>query len=538
MTRHPPPTPISDSGDDGNAGNAGNTPAATLAIPLEHSYAELPERFYSRTPPTPVAEPRLLEFNAPLAEELGLDPELLTSAEGVQVLAGNAVPHGAHPIAMAYGGHQFGGWVPQLGDGRAILLGEVVDRAGVRRDLQLKGAGRTPWSRRGDGRSSLGPVVREYLGSEAMAALGIPTPRALAAVSTGERVLRQNGPEPGGVMTRVATSHVRVGTFEYFARQGDHAAVERLADYVIRRHYPHLAEDEVPARGLLDAVIGRTAKLVAAWLSVGFIHGVMNTDNTSVVGETLDFGPFGFLDPFRPEEVYSFIDRSGRYAYGQQPGIAHWNLARFAETLLTLLAPEPEEALEVATGILDTFPGRFQAAWHRRLARKIGLAGAGGNAAGGDGAAEAGAEVDDRAAELAEDLLARMAKEEADFTLTFRELSRLSATDPSGDEPVRRLFGDPAAFDGWATSWRARLAAEGRDDATRRREMLATNPAFILRNHLAQAAVDAAVERLDLAPARRLLRVLARPFDDQPGEEDLQRPPEAAERVTTTFCGT
>ena len=492
-----------------------------MTLPLEHTYAELPERFYSRTAPTPVAAPRLLEFNAPLAEALGLDPEVLTSPQGVRILGGSALPRDSRPIAMAYGGHQFGGWVPQLGDGRAILLGEVVDPDGIRRDVQLKGAGQTPWSRRGDGRSSLGPVVREYLGSEAMAALGIPTTRALAAVATGERVLRQNGPEPGGIMTRVATSHVRVGTFEYFARRGDHGAVERLANYVIRRHYPELAETDVPARGLLDAVIGRTAELVAAWLSVGFIHGVMNTDNTSVVGETLDFGPFGFLDPFRPSEVYSFIDRSGRYAYGQQPGIAHWNLARFAETLLSLLAPEPQEALEVATEILDTFPGRFQAAWHRRLARKIGVA-----------------EVDDGAAELAEDLLTRMAREEADFTLTFRELSRLSGGDSSGDGPVRELFSDPEAFDEWAEQWRARLAAEGGDDEERRTEMLATNPAFILRNHLAQEAVDAAVERLDLAPMRRLLRVLARPFDDQPGEEELQRPPEAGERVTTTFCGT
>ncbi len=516
MTSQPRPTPLS------NPGAGAESPAqVAVTLPLESTYAQLPERFYSRTPPTPVAEPELLEFNTPLAHELGLDPETLTSPDGVRILAGNAVPQGAHPIAMAYGGHQFGGWVPQLGDGRAILLGEVVDRDGVRRDVQLKGAGRTPWSRRGDGRSSLGPVVREYLGSEAMAALGIPTTRALAAVATGERVLRQNGPEPGGVMTRIATSHVRVGTFEYFARQGDHGAVEQLADYVIRRHYPELVGTEVPARGLLDAVIGRTAELVAAWLSVGFIHGVMNTDNTSVVGETLDFGPFGFLDPFRPGEVYSFIDRSGRYAYGQQPGIAHWNLARFAETLLSLLAPESQEALEVATGILDTFPARFQTAWHRRLARKIGVA-----------------EVDDGAAELAEDLLTRMAREKADFTLTFRELSRLSGGDASGDGPVRRLFSDPEAFDEWAEQWRARLAAEGRGDEERSAEMLATNPAFILRNHLAQEAVDAAVERLDLAPMRRLLQVLARPFDDQPGAEELQRPPEAGERVTTTFCGT
>lgn len=459
-------------------------------------------------------------MNRELSHELGLHPEVLESPEGIQVLAGNRVPAHADPVAMAYGGHQFGTWVPQLGDGRAILLGEVVDRSGVRRDLQLKGAGPTPFSRRGDGRSSIGPVVREYLASEAMAALGIRTTRALAALSTGEEVARQRR-EPGGILVRVATSHVRVGTFEYFAGRRDVASVRRLADYVLDRHYPHLVEAEEPYRKLLEEVAVRTAELVASWLLVGFIHGVMNTDNTSVVGETLDYGPFGFLDPYRPGEVYSSIDRHGRYAYEQQPRIAQWNLARLAEALLPLIHEEEEEAVEGARQALGLFEERLEEVYRRGLLRKVGLL-----------------EVRDDHMNLAQDLLARMAEGGADMTRTFRELSHLSATDSREDGPVRRLFHDPEAFDGWAVLWRERLAAEGREEGERKAAMRSVNPAYVLRNHLAQWAVDAAVERLDFGPMEELLEVLSRPFEEQPGREPYARPPRQEERVTRTFCGT
>ena len=489
-------------------------------IPFTHSYAELPGAFHAEVEPTPVREPRLVALNRELAEELGLDPEALESPEGILMLAGNAVPATARPVALAYAGHQFGGWVPQLGDGRAILLGELTHRDGRLRDLQLKGSGPTPFSRRGDGRSSIGPVVREYLGSEAMAALGIPTTRALSAVVTGDRVLRQNGLEPGGVFVRVASSHVRVGTFEYFARQGDADSVRRLADYVIARHYPDLADRPDPCLALLEAVVERTADLVASWLLVGFIHGVMNTDNTSVTGETLDYGPFGFLDPYRPGEVYSSIDRHGRYAYDQQPGIAQWNLARLAETLL-LVYESPEEAVERARPVIGGFVERFEATYHAGLVRKVGLVG-----------------DDEGDLQLAGELLQRMARENADFTRTFRELSHLDGEDASGDDAVRGLFDTPAAFDSWAEDWRLRLASDSRPDEVRQAEMRSVNPAFILRNHLAQEAVDAAIESEDFGPMRRLLEVLSRPFEDQPGHEDLARPPESEERVTRTFCGT
>jgi serine/tyrosine/threonine adenylyltransferase len=537
------------------------------AIHFGQSYASLPGAFHSRTAPTPVAEPRLIHLNRPLAESLGLDPTLLESREGVSMLAGNRIPNSAEPIAMAYAGHQFGNWVPQLGDGRAILLGELVDREGVRRDVQLKGAGRTAFSRRGDGRSSIGPAIREYLGSEAMAALGIPTTRALAVLSTGEEVLRER-PEPGGILVRVATSHVRVGTFEYFARRGDAASVARLADFVIERHYPHLVEHDDRYRELLAGVVRRTADLVANWLLVGFIHGVMNTDNTSVVGETIDYGPFGFLDPYRPDEVYSSIDWQGRYAFNQQPGIAHWNLARLAETLLTLLADEPEKGVERAQEVLADFPDRFKTTFHRGLVAKIGLSPPQDDA-GSSGSEEAGGSplIPPRAdplvtpgpkpaaadVQLALDLLERMAREKADMTRTFRELSELDRTpngggtdasasgvpaDTRGDEAVRSLFDDPTVFDEWAHGWRARLAREPRDDQERIRAMKRVNPSFILRNHLAQEAVDAAVEELDFEPMQRLLPLLARPFDDHPEDADTIRPPAKAERVTRTFCGT
>lgn len=489
-------------------------------IAFDNSYARLPDVFHARMAPAPVAEPALIRLNEALAESLDLDTRALASARGIEMLAGNRPAAGAEPVAMAYAGHQFGNFVPQLGDGRALLLGEVVDCDGIRRDIHLKGSGATSFSRGGDGRSSIGPVVREYLACEAMAALGIPTTRALAAIATGETVMRRQ-PEPGGILVRVAQSHVRIGTFEYFARRGDVESVRTLADYVIARHYPELAHVDRPYQGLFEAVIECTAELVARWMLVGFIHGVMNTDNTSLVGETIDYGPFGFIDEFDPATVYSSIDRRGRYAWNRQPAIAQWNLARLGECLLGFFAHQQEPAIEEANALLEQFPARYQRHFNAGLAAKLGLAGQ----LDGD-------------VELGVDLLERMHANRADFTLTFRGLSGLVRDDPGADGPVRELFDRPGDFDEWAAKWRRRLGAEARDDDQRQAAMRAVNPAYILRNHLAQRAVDAAIEDLDFAPMRELHNVLARPFEDQPEHAEYARPPRPDERVTETFCGT
>ena len=486
----------------------------------EPDYARLPQAFYSRLDPTPVRSPAWIMCNQALAAELGIDPESLASEAGLAIMAGNRVPPGAHPLAMAYAGHQFGNRVPLLGDGRALLLGEVVGSDGHLRDLQLKGSGTTPYSRGGDGRSSIGPVVREYLGSEAMSALGIPSTRALAAVATGETVRREKA-EPGGILCRVARSHVRIGTFEYIAAKQDKALLEALVNHVMTRHYPELREHEHPVSGLLEHIIARTARLVSAWMQVGFVHGVMNTDNCSIVGETIDFGPFGYIEAFDPATVYSFIDRRGRYAWNQQPGIAQWNLARLAEALLPLLADSEAEALDMANARIAAFGPAFESHFHAGLANKLGLA-----------------ERRDGDAELAFELLRIMHPNRADMTLTFRRLGALSARDGASNEAVGELFDDAGAFDAWAQRWRQRLQAEGQDDASRQSAMNAINPAFILRNHLAQQAVDAAIEKLDFDPMHRLNQVLARPFDDQPEHADLARPARPEEQVTTTFCGT
>ena len=491
----------------------------TFQFPFDNSYARLPARFYAHVAPTPVSAPRLIRLNRELALHLGLDPNWLASPEGVEVLAGRQVPGAAEPIAMAYAGHQFGQFVPQLGDGRAILLGEVVDRDGVRRDVQLKGAGPTPFSRRGDGRAALGPVLREYVVSETMAALGIPTTRALAAVTTGERVVRETM-LPGGVLARVASSHIRVGTFQFFAARGDTEGTQSLADHVIARHYPDAAAAERPYRALLDRVVAAQAELVARWLLVGFIHGVMNTDNMSVAGETIDYGPCAFMDAYHPATVFSSIDHHGRYAYANQPRVAQWNLARLAETLLPLLSPDQDSAVADAEAALGAFAERFERTFQAGLRQKLGLA----TEREGDAA-------------LAGDLLAAMADNAADFTLTFRRLAD-AAADPAADEPVRRLFIDPTAFDAWASRWRARLAEEPATGDARRDAMRAVNPAFIPRNHRVEAMIAAAVQRGDFAPFEELLTVLSRPYDDQPEHTRYAEPPEAHERVLKTFCGT
>src|SRR5690348_3292281 len=383
----------------------------TVHFPFQNSYAALPANFFARVAPTPVAAPRLIKLNRRLAVQLGLDPDLLETPEGAEILSGKSLPIGADPIAMAYAGHQFGQFVPQLGDGRAILLGEVIDKDGVRRDIQLKGSGPTPFSRRGDGRAALGPVLREYIVSEAMAALGVPTTRSLAAVITGEPVMRET-PLPGAVLTRVAASHIRVGTFQYFAARGDTEAIRRLADHVIARHYPHLADAERRYHALLEAVVGRQADLVARWLHVGFIHGVMNTDNTSISGETIDYGPCAFMDHYDPAQVFSSIDEMGRYAYANQPRIALWNLTRLAECLLPLFSDDQEKAIAEAQEILGAFPETFSKAYQAGLRQKVGLF----TTRDGDGA-------------LIQDLLDAMAKNQADFTLTFRKLGEAAAGD-------------------------------------------------------------------------------------------------------------
>ena len=489
-------------------------------FPFDNSYARLPEHFFARIAPTAVAAPGLIRVNESLARQLGLDPERLVTPEGIEVLAGNRVPEGAEPLAMAYAGFQFGSWVPQLGDGRAILLGELIDRDGLRRDVQLKGAGPTPFSRNGDGRAGLGPVMREYIVAEAMAALGISTTRSLAAVTTGEQIVRETY-QPGAVLTRVAQSHIRVGTFQFFAGRRDEAALRVLADHVIARHYPLAAEAEHPVLALLASVINRQAELIARWQLVGFIHGVMNTDNMSIAGETIDYGPCAFMDSYHPDTVYSSIDQWGRYAFAQQPSIAHWNLVGLANALLPLIADEPEAAVALATEVIRTFPDRFEHFYRAGVQRKLGL----GETREGDAA-------------LADDLLSRMAENAADFTLTFRRLSDLVDPSSQDDGSVSDLFDAPAAFEQWALRWRRRLASETRSTEERRDDMRSVSPAFIPRNHRVEEAIQAAVIDADLEPFEQLVEVLSSPYEDQPSLEQYAVPPRPDQVVRQTFCGT
>jgi uncharacterized protein YdiU (UPF0061 family) len=488
-----------------------------MQLGLQNTYNALPSRFYARVAPVPVRDPRLVVFNARLAEELGFDPIAL-EREGATWFSGNRTPDDAERIALAYAGHQFGSFVPQLGDGRAILLGERVGRDGVRRDIQLKGSGRTPFSRNGDGRAALGPMLREYLISEAMHALGIPTTRSLAVVTTGEQVVREDL-VPGAVLTRVAASHIRVGTFEYFAARDDREAVSQLLDYVITRHYPETRGADVPALAVLEAVAQRQAALIADWMSVGFIHGVMNTDNMAISGETIDYGPCAFMDHYDPKTVFSSIDHGGRYAYGNQPAIAQWNLARFAETLLPLIDSDTGKAVELATAIVKDFMPVFDAGFLARMRRKTGLA------------SEQESDV-----ELISALLATMKSAGADFTLTFRRLARC-AEGPGDDASLLELFSTSGIAD-WLRRWRERLASEPRNAAQRAANMRRMNPAFIPRNHRVEAALEAASTHGDFGPFHQLLHILEHPFDDQPGCGEFEQPPAPGERVLRTFCGT
>lgn len=488
-----------------------------MPFSFDNTYARLPHAFFAKVDPTPVSAPELIALNREFAVELGIDLAALDSDEGLAILAGNQRPKGSEPIAMAYSGHQFGGFSPQLGDGRAILLGEVIEKDGLRRDIQLKGSGPTPFSRRGDGRSALGPVIREYLVSEAMAAFGVPTTRALAAVWTGDQVRRETF-EPGGVFTRVAQSHIRVGTFQYFAARQDYANLLVLADYTIDRHYSEARDTENPYRSLLEGVISRQAQLIAQWMHLGFIHGVMNTDNMTVSGETIDYGPCAFMDEYDPGKKFSYIDREGRYAYGNQPKMAHWNLTRLAEALLPLLADTDEKALEAAETALEKFPDIYQAALVDGFTSKIGIESA----------------VEDDWA-LVESLLGLMAEDEADFTLTFRHLRDAPK---SGDESkLISLFKTPEPITEWIGSWRNRLENTGTNPETAATLMRKVNPVFIPRNHRVEEVIQAANQK-DFAPFHRLHEVLKNPFKEQPDFAEYEVPPKPEEVVCATFCGT
>ena len=487
-----------------------------MQIAFDNSYTRLPDRMFRPVAPAIVSKPELIRVNRPLADELGLDLAGLSDDELAGIFSGNVLPEGAASIAMAYAGHQFGQFNPQLGDGRAILMGEVVDSKGQRRDIQLKGAGETPFSRNGDGRAALGPVLREYIVSEAMAALGIPTTRALAAVLTGEDIYRETL-LPGAVFTRVAASHIRVGTFQLFASRGDGDAVKALADHVIDRHYPEAKTQSAPYCALLNAIAARQAGLIARWMSVGFIHGVMNTDNMAISGETIDFGPCAFLDEYDPGKVFSSIDRQGRYAYGNQPGIGQWNLARLAECLLPLLDDNEEKAVEIANAALVEFGRVFQDRWLSAFRAKLGLHG------------EAEGDLD-----LVNGLLGLMHRSSADFTLTFRALGKVAGG--AGEEALRVLLGNGDDFAVWLSLWRQRIDGQGPPEQIQS-AMDAVNPALIPRNHRIEEAIQAATYN-DFSFFERLTTALQRPYVDDVAYDDLRVPPAPEERVTRTFCGT
>ena len=482
-----------------------------MMIPFDNSYARLPDQFFARQMPAQVPDPQLICANLELADELGIDREWLASKDGIATAAGNLVPDGAEPLAQAYAGHQFGGFVPQLGDGRALLLGELVSRDGKRRDLQLKGSGRTAFSRGGDGKAALGPVLREYLVSEAMHALGVPTTRALAAVTTGESVLRQEGPLPGAVLTRVASSHIRVGTFQYFFARGDIDAVRLLADHAMARHYPAAAEDEQKYLEFFRNVIAAQADLIARWMSIGFIHGVMNTDNCAISGETIDYGPCAFMDAFHPQCVYSAIDTGGRYAWANQPDIALWNLMRLADTLLPLFAEDPAEAKELAEGALALFPERFGATYLDRFRAKLAL-------------------PDEAPADLVKRCLELLANQEVDFTLFFRRLTAVAAGGEKG--LLDSMFPSPDGFRSWFADWQTAADVGGLLGSMRQ-----ANPVIIPRNHRIEQAIQRANEG-DFSVFKRLHEGLRSPYDERPEFADLESAPEPHEIVHQTFCGT
>ncbi len=494
-----------------------------MQIPFNNRYVDLGESFFERSNPTPVKKPELIKFNDDLAGELGISTDQVATM-GAAVFSGNRLPEGAEPLAMAYAGHQFGQFNPQLGDGRALLLGEISKPDGTRVDIHLKGSGPTCFSRNGDGRSALGPVLREYLVSEAMHKLHVPTTRALAAVTTGESVARERL-LPGGVITRVASSFVRVGTFQYFSARDDEAAIQQLADYVIEKNYPQVSDSENLYVAFLQAVVERQAALIAQWMHIGFIHGVMNTDNMSIAGETIDYGPCAFMDAYDHNQVFSSIDRQGRYAYSNQPPIGVWNLTRLAETLLPLFDGDPQAAVDKAQDVLKGYQPRYESHWLAGMRVKCGLTACG----GADGDADK---------TLIDALLNVMAKHRADFTLTFYHLSRLADEPSVQDDALRALFDDPAQMDVWLEKWRRRLSLETQTQAARQAAMQAINPVYIPRNHQIEAAIRAAEDKDDFSVFHALHTVLQNAYVEQEGKEKYMLAPEPEEVVEYTFCGT
>lgn len=479
---------------------------------LDNSYSRLPQTFFSKQGPTPVRTPELAVLNEPLAAELGLNASELRQENGVAVLAGNRVPEGATPLAQAYAGHQFG-YFTMLGDGRALLLGEQLTPSGKRMDIQLKGSGRTPYSRRGDGRAALGPMLREYIISEAMYALGIPTTRSLAVVATGEPVVRETV-LPGAVLTRIAASHLRVGTFQYAAGRGSPEELQALAEYTLQRHFPEvMAEGRERYLALLHEVIKRQASLIAQWQLVGFIHGVMNTDNMAISGETIDYGPCAFMDTANPATVFSSIDTYGRYAYGNQPDIGAWNLSRLAEALLPLLHEDEDEAVKLAEDAIGEYNELYHKNWLVGMRAKLGLL---------------GGEPEDEL--LIRDLLQWMEKNRADFTNTFRALTLGLAEDSD-------LVQSPE-FVRWQERWQARLGRQQSTEEAVRQLMRSSNPSVIPRNHRVEAALEAAVEHGDYSVMERLLAVLASPYAYTPEQEEYTTPPGPSACAYQTFCGT
>ena len=502
--------------------SADSTHTNQIDLQFDNSYAGLPEAFFAHCAPTPVASPKLLRYNQALAESLGIN--IADEQSLATIFAGNQLPTGATPIATAYAGHQFGQFVPQLGDGRAILLGETLDNDGKRFDIQLKGAGPTPFSRGGDGRAPIGPVLREYILSEAMHALGVPTTRALAAVATDSPVYRETE-LPGGVITRVGSSHLRVGTFQFFAARQDIENLQTLTDYVIQRHYPECIDAGLPVLAMLNAVVERQAKLIAHWMKYGFIHGVMNTDNMTIAGETIDYGPCAFMDTFKTDKVFSSIDHGGRYAYGNQPVLAQWNLARLAETLLPLIDDDKDRAVALATETLDRYTTLYENNWLEQMSYKLGVGGS-----------------SEQVKPLLTTLLQAMEDQALDYSLTFRSLIEL-AEELLRDGPeqandslvVIRIFPDNQQRLEWLQQWHSALQTR---PETAIALMQQNSPIYIPRNHRVELAIRAAEDNDNYEPFNKLCDVLEDPFVEQPGAEQYALPPDPAQVVQRTFCGT
>lgn len=491
-------------------------------IPFDNGFSQLPEEFFDRQNPTPVSQPGLIRINEPLAHFLGVDTQWLASEQGIATMAGNYVPEAADPVAAAYAGHQFGGWNPQLGDGRAVLLGEVQASDGLSYDIQLKGSGPTKWSRGGDGRSPVGPVLREYIVSEAMASLGVATTRSLAAVTSGDSVFRDSV-LPGAILCRVARSHIRVGSFQYFAARQNNDAVRTLSQFVAKRHFPDTLDADNPIDAMLHQVIQAQAELVAHWQSLGFIHGVMNTDNCLLSGETVDYGPCAFMDTFNPAKVFSSIDQNGRYAYENQPAIAHWNLAQLAQCLVPLLDNDQERAIELAQAALDSFPGVYSTAYEKKLSAKFGF-------------------LDRREDDMAmgQQFLTLLAEHKIDFTLAFRLLSELIFENDDRNKRYAVAWQHiqlPAEFDAWKTAWLQRVTQE-QDVSAVAEQMSKANPWVIARNHQVEHAIEKATNESDFGPFHQLCGVLESPFDVVPDNAAYAAAPEGNEVVSRTFCGT